>query len=218
MNKPCILLLGGSFDPIHAGHIGVAQYFCTLLHPDELRLIPAGQPWQKTSMNTPAEHRIAMLKLAFNQWPVPVQIDTQEIQRAGPSYTVDTLHELRRSLGNDVSLAWIIGADQLTNFHTWHEWRQVFELTNLCIAARPGYVLDKAALNSDVLQEISRRLASPSQLRQTASGLSYIANNLAWDVSSTVVRESLKLGQPVRDLLPSPVLDYAQHHHLYQTT
>ncbi len=218
MNESCVLLLGGSFDPVHAGHIGLAHYYCTLLHPDELRLIPAGQPWQKAGIQTPAEHKIAMLKLAFSHWPVPVQIDTQEIQRPGPSYTVDTLRELRRTLGEHVSLVWVIGADQLTNFHTWHEWRQVFGLTNLCIAARPGYALDKAALDSEVAQEISRRLASPSQLRQTASGLSHIAYNLAWDVSSTVVRESLKLGKPVRDLLPTPVLDYAQHHHLYQTT
>jgi nicotinate-nucleotide adenylyltransferase len=218
VNETCILLLGGSFDPVHAGHIGLAHYYCTLLHPDELRLIPAGHPWQKTGMNTPAEHRIAMLKLAFSHWPVPVRIDTQEIQRPGPSYTVDTLRELRLTLGEHVSLAWVIGADQLTNFHTWHEWRQVFGLTNLCIAARPGYDLNKAALDGEVAQEISRRLASPSQLRQTASGLSHIAYNLAWDVSSTVVRESLKLGKPVRDLLPTPVLDYAQQHHLYQTT
>lgn len=218
MKASCTLLLGGSFDPVHVGHVGLAHFYCTLLHPDELRLIPAGQPWQKAGMNTPAEHRIAMLKLAFNHWPIPVHVDTLEVERAGPSYTVDTLRELRRTLGEHVSLVWVIGADQLTNFHTWHEWRQVFGLANLCIAARPGYALDKAALDSEVVQEISRRLASPSQLRQTASGLSHIAYNLAWDVSSTVVRESLRLGKPVRDLLPSPVLDYAQHHHLYQTT
>ena len=95
-NERCILLLGGSFDPVHEGHIGLARYFCTLLHPDELRLIPAGRPWQKPEMSTAPEHRIAMLRLAFADWVVPVQIDTQEIERDGPSYAVDTLRTLRK--------------------------------------------------------------------------------------------------------------------------
>jgi len=218
VNPPCILLLGGSFDPVHAGHIGLAHYFCTLLHPDELRLIPAGQPWQKPDLKTAAEHRIAMLKLAFQQWPVTVQVDSLEIQREGPSYTVETLRELRRTLGDQASLLWIIGADQLNNLHTWHEWRELFALTNLCIAARPGYVIDQAALDSEVVHEISRRIANPSQLKQTACGLCFIAYNLAWEVSSTALRESLRQGESVKGLLPTPVLDYAQQHHLYQTT
>ena len=115
MSEACILLLGGSFDPVHAGHVGLAHYFCTLLHPEQLRLIPAGQPWQKPGLTTLAEHRIAMLKLAFKQWPIPIHIDSLEIQRKGPSYTVDTLQELRHSLGEQISLVWIIGADQLTD-------------------------------------------------------------------------------------------------------
>jgi nicotinate-nucleotide adenylyltransferase len=147
-----------------------------------------------------------------------VHIDTLEIQREGPSYTVDTLRELRRTLGEQVSLLWIIGADQLSNLHTWHEWRELFVLTNLCIAARPGYVIDQAALDSEVVHEISRRVANPSQLKQTACGLCFIAYNLAWEVSSTALRESLRQGESVKGLLPTPVLDYAQHHHLYQTT
>jgi nicotinate-nucleotide adenylyltransferase len=215
VSEACILLLGGSFNPVHAGHVGLAHYFCTLLHPEQLRLIPAGKPWQKPELTTPAEHRIAMLKLAFKQWPIPVDIDSLEIQRKGPSYTVDTLRELRHSLGEQVSLVWIIGADQLTNLHTWHEWRTLFELTNLAVAARPGYSIDKAALDSEVLDQISRRLASPSQLNDTPSGLTFIADNLAWDISSTALRESLRLGKSVKGLLPTPVLDYAQQHHLY---
>ena len=218
MSETCILLLGGSFDPVHAGHIGLAHYFCTLLHPEQLRLIPAGQPWQKPSLITPAEHRIAMLELAFKQWPISTHIDSIEIRREGPSYTVDTLRELRQILGEEISLVWIIGADQLTNLHTWHEWRKLFELTNVAVAARPGYTLDKAALDGEVSNEISRRIANPSQLKHTPRGLAFIAYNLAWDISSTTLRESLRQGKSLKGLLPTPVLDYAQHHHLYQIT
>ena len=226
MSERCILLLGGSFDPVHNGHIGLARYVCTLLHPDALRLIPAGRPWQKPGMTTPAEHRIAMLRLAFAEWAVPVLIDTQEIERTGPSYAIDTLSELRRSLGDQVSLVWVMGADQLANLHTWHQWQQLFSLTHLCIAARPGFRLDKESLDAEVASEVGRRLASPAHLRETPSGLTCIATNLALDVSSTALRESLRESprgaQPVnkrlQEWLPSPVLDYIQQHHLYQNT
>ena len=220
-SERCFLLLGGSFDPVHNGHVGLARYFCTLLHPDELRLIPAGRPWQKPDMTTPAEHRIAMLRLAFADWVVPVQIDTQEIERDGPSYAVDTLREVRNALGEAASLVWVIGADQLLNLHTWHQWRALFTLTNLCIAARPGYELSREALDTEVAAEIVRRQASPSQLRASAAGLCFIATHLAMEVSSTALRGALSDGQILPEQqrqLPAPVLDYIQQHHLYQTT
>ncbi len=224
-SERCILLLGGSFDPVHSGHVGLARYFTTLLHPDELRLIPAGRPWQKPAMTTAADHRIAMLRLAFAQWPVPVQIDTQEITRDGPSYAVDTLRALRASLGETASLVWVVGADQLANLHTWHQWQDLFSLTHLCIAARPGFELDREALNTQVAAEIGRRQASPAQLRATPAGLTCIATRLALDVSSTALRGALRDGHEpaqlsgqLRDQLPPPVLDYIQQHHLYQTT
>jgi nicotinate-nucleotide adenylyltransferase len=219
-NERCILLLGGSFDPVHEGHIGLARYFCTLLHPDELRLIPAGRPWQKPEMSTAPEHRIAMLRLAFADWVVPVQIDTQEIERDGPSYAVDTLRTLRKAVGNQTSLVWVIGADQLLNLHTWHQWQALFSLTNFCIAVRPGYQLSREGLNDQVAAEISRRQANAEQLRASASGLCFIATNLALDISSSALRATLgdnpSLPEP-QGLLPAPVLDYIQRHHLYQT-
>ena len=221
VNQRCILLLGGSFDPVHEGHVGLARYFCTLLHPDELRLIPAGRPWQKPATRTAPEHRIAMLKLAFANWGFPVHIDTQEIERDGPSYAVDTLRALRTALGDHVSLVWVIGADQLLNLHTWHQWPSLFSLTNFCIAARPGYQLSHEGLDHEVAAEVSRRQASPTQLRASASGLCFIATNLALDVSSSALRAAL-VGHPtpqtLHGLLPAPVLDYVQQHHLYQTT
>ena len=218
MSERCILLLGGSFDPVHAGHLGLARYFCTLLHPDELRLIPAGRPWQKPGMRTAPEHRIAMLRTAFDDWVVPVVIDTQEIEREGPSYAVDTLRSLRESLGKEAALVWVLGADQLANLHTWHQWRELFSLANLCIAARPGYLLDRAELDQEVASEIGKRLASPSQLRASRCGLAYLATNLALQVSSTGLRELLARGGDPEGMTPDAVLDYIQQHHLYQTT
>lgn len=222
MSERCILLLGGSFDPVHEGHLALARYFSTLLHPDELRLIPAGRPWQKPGLSTPAEQRIAMLRLAFADWAVPVVIDEQEIARAGPSYAVDTLRALRNDVGESASLVMALGADQLLNLHTWHEWQQLFELAHLCFAARPGIDLRSAGLHPEVGAQLARRLASPSQLRQSAHGLAFVANNLAIDISSTAIRAALASPPDgaARDVpagaLPGAVLDYIQHHHLYQ--
>jgi nicotinate-nucleotide adenylyltransferase len=217
MSVRSVLLLGGSFDPVHSGHVGLARYFCTLLHPDELRLIPSGRPWQKPDMVTPAVHRVAMLHAAFDGWPTPICIDEQEIQREGPSYMIDTLRSLRSELGRDVSLALIMGADQLINLHTWRDWAALFDEAHLCIAARPGFAIDNAALDKAVAAQITRRLASADQLRQTPSGLVCIATQLALDVASTQIREAIAGSGGAADLLPGPVLDYIQQHHLYQT-
>ena len=218
-----MLLLGGSFDPVHSGHVGLARYFCTLLHPDELRLIPSGRPWQKPDMVTPAVQRIAMLRAAFDGWPTPICIDEQEIRREGPSYMIDTLRSLRTELGLDVSLGLIMGADQLINLHTWHEWSALFDEAHLCIAARPGFTIDDTTLDKAVAAQITRRLASAEQLRQAPSGLVCIATQLALDVSSSTIREAIAgyggsgVSGERADLLPVPVLDYIQQHHLYQT-
>jgi len=215
--RSVMLLLGGSFDPVHSGHVGLARYFCTLLHPDELRLIPSGRPWQKPDMTTPAVHRIAMLHAAFDGWPTPICIDEQEIQREGPSYMIDTLRDLRIKSGRNTSLALILGADQLMNLHTWHEWPALFDEAHLCIAARPGFTMEEAALDKAVAAQINRRLASVDQLRETPSGLVCIATQLALAVSSTRIREAIAGSGDAADLLPGPVLDYIQQHHLYQT-
>jgi nicotinate-nucleotide adenylyltransferase len=217
MSVRSVLLLGGSFDPVHSGHVGLARYFCTLLHPDELRLIPSGRPWQKPDMVTPAVHRVAMLRAAFDGWPTPICIDEQEIRREGPSYMIDTLRSLRGELGSDVSIVLIMGADQLVNLHTWHEWSALFDGVHLCIAARPGFTMHDAALDKAVAAQITRRLASAEQLRQTPSGLVYIATQLALDMSSTQIREAIAGSGDAADLLPERVLDYIQQHHLYQT-
>lgn len=214
-----MLLIGGSFDPVHQGHVALAHYFCTLLHPDELRLLPAGQPWQKPGMKTPAADRIAMLHAAFADWVVPVVIDEQEIRRDGASYAIDTLRALRAELGNQVSIVMALGVDQLLNLHTWRDWPELFELAHLCFAARPGFIVNNDSFDPEVAKQLARRLANPSQLRSTAHGLAFIAGNLSVDVSSTGIREALAQGdeRQLYGLLPAPVLDYIQRHHLYQT-
>jgi len=211
----CIALLGGSFDPVHLGHVALADEFTQLLQADELRVIPA-RPWQKSTLQATDAERIAMLKLAFAGNPTRVVIDTQELDRDGPTYTVDTLRALRAELGADASIVFLIGADQLQRLDTWRDWHALFELANLGVAARPGFSLADAALPTAVAQELALRRASPEQLRATPCGLVNVAPSLAVDVSATEIRSALRQGDGANSLLPPVVLDYIQQHHLYK--
>jgi len=211
----CVALLGGSFDPVHHGHIKLAALYAQLLPADVLRVIPA-RPWQKARLEASDAERIAMLELAFAGFSVPVVIDTQEIDRDGPTYTVDTLRALRAELGADASIVFLIGADQLQRLDTWRDWRALFELANLGVAARPGFSLADAALPPAVAQELAQRRATPEQLRATPRGLVSVAPSLAVDVSATEIRTALRQGDEASALLPPVVLDYIQQHNLYK--
>ena len=136
----CIALLGGSFDPVHHGHIALAALFAGLLQPDQLRILPA-RPWQKSGLQASDSQRVAMLELAFDGQPFAVTIDLQEIERGSATYTVETLRGLRAELGDAASLVFVMGADQLQKLDTWRDWQELFALANLGVAARPGLSL-----------------------------------------------------------------------------
>lgn len=224
---PTVLVFGGSFDPVHNGHVALVKHFVEKLQIQEVRIIPAGQPWQKDTLVASAEQRVAMLALAFTgELAVPLFIDQQEIERAKhqvPSFSVDTLSNLRSELGPQAPLNLLIGADQLHNLATWKDWRQLFALANIVVAARPGYSVQLADLPTalaDLWQESS---ADMSDLKRHANGKTYIETDLAWDVSATQLRAELqqtneKAGQTKQSasLIPHKVLDYIQQHRLYQ--
>ncbi len=216
----CIALLGGSFDPVHHGHVALARLFCDLLHPDALRVLPA-KPWQKSSLQAGDEARVAMLELAFRGSGLPVIVDRRELARGTPTYTVETLRGLREELGPDASIVFLMGADQLQNLDSWRDWQQLFELANIGVAARPGYTLEQKALPPAVAQELAPRLASTEQVRTTPAGLVCLAHTLAVDVSATQVRALLhgggEPGTVLNSLVPPVVLDYIQQHNLYKS-
>ena len=217
----CIALLGGSYDPVHVGHVALGAYFANLLNVDQLRVIPAGLPWQKTGMlQATAQQRAEMAALAFAGQPFDVVVDMQEIDRAAqgqPTYTIDTLRQLRSALGPDVSLVFLMGADQLQRLDTWREWRQLFDYAHLCVAARPGYKVGLESVPEAVAAEFSRRAGTPGQIRSTPQGLAYLAPDLAVDISATQIRAALQRGDAANSLIPPLVLDYIEQHNLYKT-
>jgi len=211
----CIALLGGSFDPVHNGHVALGAHFAALLQAGELRVIPA-LPWQKSSLVATPEQRVAMLQLAFAGLPCKVTIDRQELARGTRTYTIDTLRAIRAEVGPAVSLAFLMGADQLQRLDTWHDWQSLFDLAHLCVAARPGFELDATHLPPAVALEFQRRMAGPAELHQQPSGLTYIDAGLAIDVSATGIRAALQRGQDAHSLIPGVVLDYIEQNNLYK--
>lgn len=215
----CIAILGGSFDPVHQGHVALARLFAGLLRPDALRILPAGQPWQKNGLEASDADRVAMLGLAFaslDSAALPVTIDLQEIERKTPTYTVDTLRRLRAELGPRTSIVFLMGADQLRKLDSWNEWRELFALANLGVATRPGYDLAQEALPPVVAQELSTRLATPDTVRLLAHGKVCLAPTLDVDLSSSQLRAALQSGADASALGMAQVLDYIQQHNLYK--
>jgi len=216
----CIALLGGSFDPVHHGHVALAELFAGLLQPDELRIMPAGQPWQKKNgLEASDADRVAMLELAFGNVACKTVIDTREIERATPTYTVDTLRGLRAELGPDASIVFLMGADQLQKLDSWIDWMDLFALANFGVAARPGYRLDSAALPPAVASALAPRLATPGAVRASPAGKVCLVHTLAVDISATQVRAALHAGEQKKAgaLLAPLVLDYIQQHNLYKS-
>ena len=217
--NPCVAVLGGSFDPVHQGHVALAQLFASLLRPDALRILPAGQPWQKNGLEASDADRVAMLELAFaslRSTSLPFTIDLQEIERRTPTYTVETLRALRAELGPRTSIVFLMGADQLRKLDSWNEWRELFALANLGVATRPGYDLAQEALPPVVAQELSTRLATPDTVRLLAHGKVCLAPTLDVDLSSSQLRAALQSGADASALGMAQVLDYIQQHNLYK--
>lgn len=210
-------ILGGSFDPVHVGHLALARAARDGLQLAELRFVPAGQPWQKGAL-TPAEHRVRMIELALDAEP-RMGIDHCEIERGGPTYTIDTLRALRERLGAAVPLVLVIGADQMARLDTWRDWSSIPALAHIAVARRNDAVL----VLSDALQTFyNERWAPAAQAAGAPAGLVVEIDMPPSDASATEIRALL--AQPptahaearLASLVPAPVLDYIRAHHLYR--
>lgn len=228
---PRIGLLGGTFDPPHAGHLALALRFCILLQLDRLLLIPTGHSWQKASNVTPAAHRYAMTVCAADTLrdmlraqgvTTAVEVSRIEMDRNGPSYTLDTACELRQQWGPHACLIWLMGLDQLQRLHTWNNWQGLLEQMHLCVATRPGY--DPTVLPEIVREEVEARCAGPALLQSRPNGLILLDTELAVDLSSTALRHQLGHADGAAEPsvawphpLPAAVEQYIRQHRLYQS-
>ncbi len=196
-----------------------------MLQLTELVLLPAGQPYQKRDVSA-AEHRLAMTRAAAGSLALPgvtVTVATDEIEHAGPTYTVETLARWRERIGPDASLSLLIGADQLVRLDTWRDWRKLFDYAHVCASTRPGF--DLGAASADVAREIARRRADAEQLKATPSGRLLIDTTLAFDIAATDIRAHLReciarhaqMPDASAEHVPAAVWAYILQHRLYHS-
>ncbi len=210
-------LLGGSFDPIHVGHLALARAALERLGLAQVRFIPAGQPWQKAEV-TAAAHRAKMVALAIAGEPRFV-LDVCEIERPGPTYTIDTLRALRATLGADTPLVLVLGADQMERLDTWRDWTHLLDLAHIAVARRNDAVL---TLSWPLQEFYNEHWARPAKLAGRPAGRIVDLEMEPVDASATEIRALLRApASPERDarlaqIVPAAVLDYIRAHDLYR--
>jgi len=188
--------MGGTFDPVHHGHLVAASEVQSWFDLDEVVFVPTGDPWQKSErVVTPAEHRYLMTVIATASNP-RFTVSRVDIDRAGPTYTIDTLRDLHDQLPG-AELYFITGADALTEIFTWRDAGELFELARFVGCTRPGYTMDEATLATIPAERVT------------------MVEIPALAISSTDCRDRTRRGEPVWYLVPDGVVQYIAKHDLY---
>ncbi len=200
-------LLGGTFDPIHYGHLRPAQEVLDALSLGELRLIPSGRPPHRAAPVASADQRLRMAQLAVTEFP-RFTVDDREIRRSGPSYTVLTLESLRAEMG-DRPLCLVLGLDAFLGLESWHRWREIPDLAHLVVLTRPGWVLGKLPAWA------GGRLGPPGDMALSPAGRLFFLAVKPQNISATGIRSALARGQSVEGLLPQAVQGFICQNHLY---
>lgn len=194
-------LFGGTFDPIHFGHLRTAFELLRALRLAELRLMPAGSPPHRGAPRCDAEHRLAMVRAAVADQPGFV-VDDREIRRSGPSYTVLTLRELRAEQP-ERPICLIMGMDAFLGLPQWHEWRSVLDLAHVVVAHRPGWTAPGAGVLGELLE--ARGTQRVDDLHEAAAGCIHVRPVTPLEISSTDLRDLIVAGEDPRYLLPDAV-------------
>jgi len=193
-------IYGGTFDPIHIGHLAIAEESRAALQLNRVLIIPAArQPLKSEAQGAAPHHRLAMARLACADNPA-FRVDELELRRPAPSYSVDTVQSLHERLGESTQLWFILGVDAARDLPRWHRVVELVALARVCIVGRPGYKLHRPSLEAALPALVGRyRLIDGPQL----------------NISSSALRRRLALGQPVRYQVPEPVRSYIEAHSLY---
>jgi nicotinate-nucleotide adenylyltransferase len=217
-------LLGGTFNPIHFGHLRMAQELADALKLTEVRFIPSANPPHKDAPTVSAQHRAAMVKLAIADNPL-FKLDERELSRDGASYTIDTLISLREEFGENASLCLMMGSDAFTKLDSWHRWQELLDYCHIILVQRPNSSLKKIPekLSEKMTAFLSEHYTeNVDDLAEKLVGYIHMQAITAQDISATSIREKLgireKLAAPasVKYMLPDNVLNYIQQHQLYK--
>jgi nicotinate-nucleotide adenylyltransferase len=209
--KGAIGIFGGTFDPVHFGHLRAAAEASEKLPLQTFRLLPAGTPPHRSRTFASAAHRLAMLALATEEH-ADLVVDDREVRRQGNSYMVDTLAEIRSEEG-DTPLVLMVGQDAVNKLDTWHRWRDLFDLAHLAVMQRPGSKHEYSGVLFEALQP--RLVNDPGALAESSHGCVLPLEVTQLEISSTGIRRLISEGKSPRFLLPESVIAYIQEHGLY---
>lgn len=202
MEQP-LAIFGGTFDPVHVGHLRAAWEASEALDA-EVRMVPASVPPHRPQPVADAERRVAMLRTALAGQD-RLGLDLRELSRRGPSYTFDTLASLRAEIGGSRPLVLLVGADAFAGLSTWHRWQELFELAHICVLTRPGQIPAVPEVLAAVVA--SRAAVSAETLRSTPAGRVLNVAVTALGISSTRIRNMLAAGRQPRWLVPQALLE-----------
>ena len=203
-------ILGGTFDPVHFGHLRPALEITEQLSLEELRFIPSAKPPHRWQPVASAEDRLAMVKMAIKETGKFI-LDDREYHRDGASYTIDTLKSIRAEIGKDKTLCMIVGLDAFQSFTSWKDWQQILDLTHLVVSARPGYQLEKQ--EADWVE--SRLTSNVKELHKKPAGMIFFSEVTQLDISATNIRNQIAKGNSCSYLSPEKVCNYIRKHKLY---
>jgi nicotinate-nucleotide adenylyltransferase len=216
MNAPTslIALMGGTFDPVHVGHLRAAYEAARALHA-QVRLMPAQVPPHRPQPKASAAQRLRMLEITI-EGISELQVDARELKRSGPSFSVDTLIEMRAEFGDKQPIALIVGADAFAALPSWNRWLRLFDLAHIVVLTRPG-----AATAADWSAELraqveSRRCVDSAELHTTAAGKAFALGITPLAISATAVRECFARNEVPHWLVPREVLEFIAREGLYR--
>jgi len=205
-------ILGGTFDPIHFGHLRTALDVQQCLALDEVRFIPCGEPAHRNKPIAEPLQRLAMVRAAI-AGQEKFTVDDRELRRKGPSYMVDTLTSLKKDF-NDKSLCLILGTDAFNGLEQWYQWQQIFELANIVIMRRPD-VDGKAKINKHLFSKIKHRLLEADNLKNKQNGGVCFVPVTQLDISATMIRQQWQSCNDIQFFLPDSVLTLIQQQNIY---
>ncbi len=204
-------ILGGTFDPIHIGHLRAALETAELLTLDEIRLIPSARPPHRDTPQVSAAQRLQLVQLAVANLP-PLRVDDRELLRDSPSWTIDTLASLRAELGEHTQLFLLLGWDAFCGLPSWQRWTELLDYCHILVLQRPDADLEAPQALRDILA--ARSVSNPQNMQGPAGQIAFVWQTpLA--VSATDIRRRLATGRSARFLVPDTVLQHIHAHGLY---
>jgi nicotinate-nucleotide adenylyltransferase len=215
-DTPAIGILGGTFNPIHFGHLRMAEELAEGLKLNQVRFIPSANPPHKALPAIRAQQRAEMVQLAI-QGHSTFMLDTRELDRQGASYTIDTLLSLRSELGENISMTLFMGSDAFTKFDTWHRWQEIIEHCHIALVQRPQLRGEKHQLSKTLQSFLHDHYSdNTDDLHCAPSGVVTMRQITTLDISSTNIRHALKHDASVHYLMPENVIQYIEQHQLYR--